>query len=345
MNKTGQKAKNPFAFILTEQGNLARMLIIMAVIFVLMSILRPEQFPTVKNISSMAFQFPEFGMLCIAMALTMITGGNDLAIVAEANLSSIIAALIMTSNITAETDAAAAGGYIALAILAAMGVGLLCGMLNGLLISKIGISPILTTLGTMQIYTGISVVITQGAAVVGFPESFANLGTGSVAGIPAPLIIFIIVVAVVSWLLRSTKFGLQVFMFGSNPKAARFSGINNDRIQTLVYMMAGLLASVAGIIIMSRTNSAKADYGSSYILQTILVSVMGGVNPKGGKGSLITIVVAVITLQFISSGFNMLRLSSYFKDLVYGGLLVGMLIINYFVEKRQDRAVKAAPQS
>jgi simple sugar transport system permease protein len=324
-----------FDTFLKNNGNTVRLLLLMIGVFVLMSVLRPRQFPTWNNISSMSVQFPEFGLLCIAMALTMITGGNDLAIVAETNLSSIIAAKIMTGYIKPEMSGAETMSVIIVVVVLALCIGLVCGLINGLLISKVGISPILTTLGTMQAYTGISVILTHGTAVVKFPEAFLKLGNGKLAGIPVPLIIFSIISLCVAFLIGSTRFGIRVFMFGANPTAAKFSGIKNSRIQTSVYMISGMLAAVAGLIIMSRTNSAKADYGQSYILQTILVSVMGGVNPSGGKGKILTIVIAVITLQFISSGFNMLRLNSYLKNLVWGLLLLVIIISNYYVEKHK----------
>jgi simple sugar transport system permease protein len=191
----------------------------------------------------------------------------------------------------------------------------------------------------MQAYTGISIVLTHGTAVVKFPEAFLRLGNGKIAGIPIPLLIFAGIGVFVSFLMRSTRFGLRVFMLGSNPTAAKFAGIKNNRVQTCVYMISGMLAAAAGLIIISRTNSAKADYGQSYILQTILVSVMGGVNPAGGRGKILTIIIAVVTLQFISSGFNMLRLSSYLKNLVWGLLLLIIIISNYYAEKHNNKAV------
>jgi simple sugar transport system permease protein len=326
-----------FDIFLKNNGNLVRLLFLMAGVFALMSILRPHLFPTWNNISSMSVQFPEFGLLCIAMALTMITGGNDLAIVAEANLSSIIAAKIMISCIKPGISGTETTAIIIMVVVLALCTGIVCGFINGLLISKIGISPILTTLGTMQAYTGISVILTRGTAVVKFPEVFLRLGNGKIAGIPVPLLIFAATSVLIAFIMGSTRFGLRVFMFGANPAAAKFSGIKNSRVQTSVYMISGMIAAVAGLIIMSRTNSAKADYGQSYILQTILVSVMGGVSPSGGRGKILTVTIAVITLQFISSGFNMLRLSSYLKNLVWGLLLLAIIISNYYVEKHNNK--------
>ncbi len=321
---------------ISSEGNSLRLLLLIVMILVVMGILKGTTYLSLNNLSSMAFQIPEFGILCAAMAISMIIGGIDLSIVAQANLAAIVAAFFMTSQISPDMSNASILLIVVLAVLVAVVVGAVSGIINGLLISKVGIPPILATLGTMQLFTGIAVVTTEGAAIGGYPDMFLAIGNSDIFGVPLPLIVFIIVIGIISLILSKSSFGLKMYMFGSNHKASKFSGLNNDKIVILTHMIVGILAAIAGIIIMSRTNSARANYGTSYILQTILVCVMGGVNPDGGVGKLTGIVMSVITLQLISSGFNMLRISSYSKDLVWGSLLILIMIINYYIDKRKN---------
>ncbi len=314
--------------------NLIRLFIITIIVFVVITILVPGKFLTPINIESMSFQFPELGLLSIAIMITMLTGGIDLSVVGTANLSGIFIALIFTKLIPEGSS----GGIIFLFILFGLFVGLLtgalAGFLNGVLITKIGITPILATLGTMQLFTGIAVVITKGYSVFGFPEQFLFIGNGKLFFIPVPLAIFILAVTAVSILLSKTSLGINLYLIGTNEKAAVFAGIKKTQVLIKSYMLSGVLAGVTGIIMIARTNSAKADYGSSYVLQAILVSVLGGVNPAGGFGKVIGVVIAVLALQFLSSGFNMLRFSNFAKEFVWGAFLLTIMVINYIENKR-----------
>lgn len=326
--------------MINRDQNLKRLLLITVGIFVIMSLLVPGKFLSVTNLTSMAFQFPEFGLLSLGMLLAMLTGGIDLSVVGTANLSGILSALIFTNMLSPESSAGSVVLVTVLAIGTALLTGLVAGFLNGYLIGSVGIPAILATLGTMQLYTGIAIVLTEGSAVFGFPEGFLKLGNESFLSIPIPFVIFLIIAVFVSILLNKTPQGFKTYMLGSNPTASRFSGINNKKIQIKTYMIIGLLASIAGIILISRTNSAKADYGTTYTLQAILVAVLGGVNPSGGFGKVMGIVLAVFSLQFLQSGFNMLRFSPFFGEFMWGALLLFVMVFNYMLNKRQDRLAR-----
>ncbi|NPV51995.1 MAG: ABC transporter permease [Firmicutes bacterium] len=319
-------------FSLTRRdGNLRRLLLITVIIFISMSVLSPKLFLTLRNFTSMSFQFPELGILAMAMMVTMLTGGIDLSAVGIANLSGIIAALILTSDsVTGAFGNSAIATIILLAIIVSAIMGVVCGLLNGLCISKIGITPILATLGSMQIFTGIAIVITRGSAIYGFPDQFSFVGNGNIWIFPMPLIIFVILSALFAIMLNKTTFGRKLYMMGSNPVAAVFSGINNTQMLIRTYILSGFLSAMAGIVMIARTNSAKADYGTSYVLQAILVVVLGGVNPSGGFGTVSGLVLAMLCLQFLSSGFNMLHFSNFFKEFVWGAVLVAVMVLNYY---------------
>ena len=311
--------------------DIGRLFLITVLVFVVMSGLEPELFPTRENLSSMAFQFPEFGLLALGMMLTMLTGGIDLSIIGVANLSAILAVMVMRRL---APDAHATGPEVFAAIAAGIAVALAAaavgGLINGIAIAGINIPPILATLGTGLIFTGIATVLTGGAAMLGIPEVASVIGNGAIPtlGIPVPVLIFGAAAAVVAFVLNRSAFGLRVYLLGTNPLAARFAGINNFRVTLRVYLASSLLAAVGGLIIAIRANSAKADYGSSYLLLTVLIGVLGGINPYGGFGKVGGLLLAVLSLQFLSSGLNMLQVSNFAVSMTWGALLLLVMVIN-----------------
>lgn len=317
--------------------NLLRLGAITVVIFIVMSIARPNEFFSWTNFASMARQFPEIGILAIGVMITLLTGGIDLSVNATANMSGILAALVMTNMAPPGTPLEQVIPVIILAVTVALVTGTLAGLLNGVLIAYVGITPILATLGTLTLYGGIALAITKGPAVYGFPDQFLAIGNATLVGIPIPVIIFTVIAAIFAFMLRSTPYGLKVYLLGTNPTASRFSAIDNTRVLIRTYMLSGLLASIAGVIIIARTNSAKSDYGGSYVLQAILIGILGGVSPAGGFGKISGLVLALLSLQFLSSGFNMLGFSNFFKDFVWGALLLLVMVTNYLSTERSWR--------
>lgn len=305
-----------------------RLAVITVLVFALMSVLSPDRFLSSQNLTSMAFQFPEFAILALAMTITMMTGGIDLSVVGVANLSAVIAATILTSLAGPEAAGAVAFMWLTVAVMASLAVGAAAGFFNGVLVSRLGLPPILATLGSGLVFTGFAVAMTGGSAVMGFPDIVAVIGNATIWVIPVPLILFAILAIALHVLLTRTGFGLRVTMYGANPLAALYAGIDIDRILLRVYVIAGLFSSVAGMVIMSRANSAKADYGSSYLLLAVLIAVLGGVNPYGGYGRVIGVVLAVLSMQFLSSGLNMLQVSNFARELIWGTLLLLVMVIN-----------------
>jgi len=283
----------------------------------------------------MAVQLPELGFLSIASALVLISGGIDLSITGTAVLSGIVAAIIMQMGDSSVSEPSLL--VVALACLAGLCIGVLCGAVNALLVAKAGIAPMLATLGTMNLFTGIGIVLTKGSALSGFPDLFLNIGNGLVFGIPVPMLLFIAAIMLLSFFLNRTKLGFKLYIYGSNPVASFFSAVNNTQVVLTAYLVSGFISSVAGIIMVSRINTAKADFGSSYGLQALLVAVLGGIDPSGGKGKAVGIFLSIVTLQFVSSGFNILHVSSFLKDLVWGLLLVLVMVLNTLVPKTARR--------
>ncbi|MBE7550375.1 MAG: ABC transporter permease [Anaerolineales bacterium] len=340
MNQT--VSRKPTSISLPFDFYTLRLFVIALVIFVAFSLLLPGKFFTVRNMQSMAVQLPEFGILAFAILITMLTGGIDLSIVGAANLSAIVAAMILTGLTGNEGAGVPLTAAILLSMLGALLVGSICGLINGFLVSRIGITPILATLGTGAIYTGLSFVITGGPAIT--TTQLAFIGNGSILGLPIPIIVFIFVVITFAILLNRTVFGFNVFMLGTNPTAALFSGINSDSVLLRTYWLAGLIAGMAGIIFLARTNSAKPDFGASFILLTVLIAILGGVRYTGGFGTVSGLVLSVLSIQFLSTGLNMLMLqwfpssaAIFFRQFAWGGLLLIAMVLNYYSEKRRGR--------
>lgn len=304
-------------------------------IVALMTIISTD-FLSISNIKSMSFQLPEFGILSFGMMLCMIAGGIDLSLVGTANLSGIVAAVIIISMKGSFTG-------VIIGLVASILVGALCGLFNGLLIGKLQIPAMLVTLCGGQLFTGLGMVITKGPAITGLPEYFLKIGNGSIGGIISiSLVIFIVIAIVINYILRYTVFGKQLCFMGSNPTAARYSGINNLKVTLMTYMTSGILAAISGIIIISHYGSAKSDYGTSYILLTLLIVVFGGVDPAGGKGGVLGVGLTVIILQLISSACNILRFDSFTKAVIWGLMLLVIMVSKYFAQEINQKMRRKA---
>ena len=293
---------------------------ILVFLIVIMTILTKGDILRFESLQAVAFQMPLLGLLTLAQMVPMITGGIDLSIISNANLAGIITALILTK--VSEWYA------IPLAILAGVGTALAVGALNGFLVAFITISPIIATLGTMILIKGISLGITKGYIIAGFPEKFLFIGNGVVFGIPAPFIIFIASMFFLMLLLNKTTYGISVYMLGSNPIATEFSGVNIKSVLFRTYLLSGFLTGIASLVMIARFNAAQAAYGESYLLLTVLACVLGGVNPAGGFGKVSGLFIAIVVLQIVATGFNLLRLSSHLANALWGLILIFVIIIN-----------------
>lgn len=293
-------------------------------------------FLEISNIQSMSFQLPEFGILCFGMMLCMISGGIDLSLVGTANLSGIVTAVIIISMNGSPTG-------VVIGIVAGILVGVLCGLFNGFLIGQLQIPAMLVTLCGGQLYTGLGMVITKGPAITGLPDYFQNIANGTIGGImPISLMIFIAFAMGINFILKYTILGKQICFMGSNPTASRYSGINNLRVTLLTYMISGISAAISGIIIISHYGSAKSDYGSSYVLLTLLIVVFAGVDPAGGKGRVLAVGLTVLILQLISSACNILRFDSFTKTVIWGLMLILIMTSKYLINEYKHKIRRKA---
>ena len=284
-------------------------------------------FLSIFNLQSMAGQVPEIGLLAIGVMLAMCAGdgGIDLSGIALANLSGVLSAVIvasMVSNVDQE------GLYSTLFIIVALLIGLLGGLVNGTLITRFGITPILCTLGTQMAFTGLSVIISGGkAVVVGSPEPLSSIGNDFWLGAPISFIVFLAVAALIGAALKYTPFGRWLMLSGSNPLAALYAGFPRTGVVTATYALSGTLSGLSGVIIAARNVNVKWDYGASYLLIAILIAVMAGVRPEGGYGRIVCVVFSAVALQLMSSLLNFGGLSNFVRDFAWGALLLAFLAI------------------
>ncbi|WP_062226332.1 ABC transporter permease [Aureimonas frigidaquae] len=293
-----------------------------ALIILAALVLVGTSFTGLFNLQSMGAQVPELGLLALGVALAMISGngGIDLSGIALANLSGVIAVLLTPYVATA--DAAPLAYTLTFAAIALL-TGLAGGAVNGCLIGFAGLTPIIATLGTQLLFTGLAVGLTGGSAQpLGFILPMDDFGNMPYLGVPLPFALFIGLAAILALVLRFTGFGKRLFLMGSNPTAAFFAGIPVKRMLFVTYMLSGVLASVAGFVIAARTSSVKWDYGTSYVLIAILTVVMAGVRPSGGYGRILCVVLSAIALQMLSSLFNFMNISNFFRDCAWGLLLI-----------------------
>ncbi|AZO94140.1 ABC transporter permease [Iocasia frigidifontis] len=320
------------------EGNTQRLFVTLIFLLLIASVTKPDNFLKLGNFQSILKQMTEYGLMSLGVGICMISGGIDLSTVYIANLSGITAGLMMQKLIPAATDSGQFE-YILLAILVSLLLGAVCGLFNGFLISYLHIPAMLATLGSYLLFMGIGIVVSGGSTVSGVPKIYTKLGNGLVFNlIPIPFAIFLIVVIVLTFIMSKTKFGIRVHLLGTNEKAAKFAGIRNKLIILKTYMISGIISAIAGLISLARLNSAKANFGSSYTMQTILIVVLGGVNPDGGFGNIPGIAVAVIILQMLSSYLNMFpNISNYYRDLIWGIALIAVLIINFTINKQKNK--------
>jgi simple sugar transport system permease protein len=306
-----------------------RLAAVLALLLVFFAVMKPKYFFGTATWQSMAIQFPEFALMALGVMLTMVIGGIDLSVVGVANMTAIGSATLMLTIAPEGADSGQGHLAVICAVVFSLVLGALAGAFNGFLVAKVRIPAILVTLGTFELFTGIAVIISAGKPISGLPPQYAEVMAARVAGVPMPLIIFVIAAVLIGLVMYKTAFGSKLYMLGSNETAAKFSGLKTTSLIVRTYMLSGILASAAGLVMLANYNSAKADYGSTYTLLAVLIVVLGGINPNGGSGRLSGVILAVIVLQVLSSLLNAFpHISNFYRPLIWGGVLLLVIVVN-----------------
>ncbi|MEH7414267.1 ABC transporter permease [Neobacillus drentensis] len=289
-----------------------------AILFIILSI-SSESFLTTTNIINILRQVSIIGIVAIGMSFVIITGGIDLS----------VGSIMALSAVVASSFAKADSSYsLIIPIIIGMTVGLACGIINGVLVAKWKVAPFIATLGMMTAARGLAMVYTNGRPVIGLNNSYNNIGSGYLLGLPIPVIIFIVIVAIGIFLLNFTVYGRHVFATGGNEQSAKLSGIRVNSVKIGVYAIAGLLAGVGGMILSSRIMSGSPVLGQGYELDAIAAVVIGGTSLFGGVGSIVGTLIGVLIIGVMNNGLDLLNVSSYYQQILKGTIIVIAVLLD-----------------
>ncbi|EEH96972.1 ribose ABC transporter permease [Clostridium tertium] len=273
-------------------------------------------FLSLSNITNVFTQVSVNAIIAVGMTFVILTGGIDLSVGSTLAISGALSASIIKST-----------GSVTLAIIVAALVGIAIGLVNGLLISKGKLQAFIATLATMTIFRGATLVFTNGTPISKLPEKFVNIGNGKIGFMPIPVIITVIVSIIAIYVLSQTRFGRYLYALGGNEDSARLSGINTDKIKTLVYVVSGFASSIAGVIITSRIASASPNAGTSFELDAIAAVVIGGTSLAGGEGKITGTLIGALIIGVLNNGLNLMNVSPFYQSIVKGlVILIAVLL-------------------
>lgn len=313
-----EKPKGVLRLVDPEIAGLLALLVFVCLFFALTA----ANFFSSTTFVSIAFQLPELGLLTLAMVMPIISGGFNLAVTFTANLSGLAMAAVL--HAMGGVDAGPVG--ILLGITAALATGSAVGGLMGGIIAITGAHPILVSLSMMIFVRGLGEFLTRGGDISGTPDAVQAIGQGTLLGIPAPILVFIVAVIIWQVVMSRTRLGFATRMIGSNLEATRYSGIPTRRALTLIYTMSGLMCGLAGIVMLARFNSVRVGHGEAYLLITVLACFLGGVNPFGGFGRVLPVAIALVILQVIASGLNLLGANQHLATALWGAFLLVIMV-------------------
>nr|WP_314418283.1 ABC transporter permease [uncultured Erwinia sp.] len=274
------------------------------------------------------------GILAIGMTFVIITAGVDLSVGSVLALSGIVAARFATTNTgLAIGDTAHA---VLMPLIIALGIGIVCGLLNGTILARYRLQPFIVTMGMLSAARGLALLTTDGNPVSQLNPDFRWLGNGYVLGIPVPVILFVVLFALAWILLNKTLFGRYVYAVGGNQKSARTSGISVVKIKVLVYTLCGALAGIAGLILTARTGSAQTNAGAAYELDAIAAVVIGGTSMAGGVGTLVGTLFGILIIGVMNNGLDLLGVQSYYQQIIKGALIVVAVLLDPSRKQQRD---------
>lgn len=277
-----------------------------------------SNFLTATNLTNVLRQISINGILAIGMTVVCLTGGIDLSVGSIVAFSGIVAAGLLRDK----------GLPTIVVILIAVGIGALMGLYNGYFVAYWNAAPFVVTLSMMTIGRGMTYVYSKGRPISNLPVSFLAIGKGSIAGIPAPTIILIIVFILAMILLNKLKIGRYIYAVGGNENAAMVSGINVKRVKMFVYVLSGIACGIAAIILTARVSAGLPTAGESYELDAIAATVIGGTSLSGGRGRVWGTIVGAVLLGIVNNGLDLLNVSSFYQQIVKGLIILGAILID-----------------
>ena len=316
---SAQSVKAPFKFPIgmRDLGTLFGLTIIVVVF----SWLSPV-FLTAPNLINILQQSSINACIALGMTLVIVSGGIDLSVGPIAALAAVVAATLMVANVP-----------IPLAILAALGVGALCGLFNGMLVAYAGLQPFIVTLGGLSLYRALALIFTDGNPVFGIPPEFRALTNGDLMGIPTPVII-VAVIALLCWIvLNKTPLGEYLMAVGGNEEAARIAGVPVARTKISAFVISGVLAAVAALILVGRLGAAEPTLGTLWELDAIAAAAIGGASLMGGKGSIVGTILGAIILGSLRNGLTLMNVQAFYQLLATGIIIIAAMLIDSATRK------------
>lgn len=293
---------------------------VIALVFlvIVITVLNPS-FLSVNNLMNLLRQVSVNGFIAFGMTFVILTGGIDLSVGSTLALSGAITASFLASGLNPF-----------IAILIGLLTGAMLGAINGVLISRGGMAPFISTLATMTIYRGATLVFTDGNPITGIGESdfFNFIGRGYMLGIPFPVVLMFICYILLFVLLHKTTFGRKTYAIGGNEKASKIVGVKIDKIKILIYTISGVMASISGIILTSRLNSAQPTAGNAFEMDAIAAVVLGGTSLSGGRGRIFGTLIGAIIIGTLNNGLNLLGVSSFYQQIVKGLVIVAAVLMD-----------------
>lgn len=301
-----------FKFNLRDAGTVIGLLIILFTF----SMLSPVFF-TLPNLLNILQQSSINAIIALGMTLVIISGGIDLSVGPTAALSAVLGATLMVSGVP-----------VPLAIMATLGVGAMCGIFSGTLVAYAGLQPFIVTLGGLSLFRALSLIFTGGNPIFGIPMEFRSLINSTVLGIPTPIVI-VVVVAVTLWVtMNKTPLGEYILAVGGNEEAARVAGVPVKRTKVTVFVISGVLASLASLILIGRLGAAEPTMGNLWELDAIAAAAIGGASLMGGKGSVIGTIVGAIILGSLRNGLTLLNIQAFYQLLATGLIIIIAMLID-----------------
>jgi ribose transport system permease protein len=295
-------------------------LVLISVVFAFQS----DVFLTQPNLINILQQSSINACIALGMTLVIISGGIDLSVGPVAALSAVLGAAMLV-----------AGVPIPLAIAGALAAGVACGFVNGALIAWGGLQPFIVTLGGLSLYRALALIYTGGQPIFGLPDDFRALTNGSIAGIPNPVII-VAVLALAAWIiLNKTPLGEYFMAVGGNPEAARIAGVPVTMTKLAAYMISGLMAAVAAMILIGRLGAAEPTLGTLWELDAIAAAAIGGASLMGGRGSIIGTLIGAIILGTLRNGLTLMNVQAFYQLLATGIIIIVAMLIDKATSGKQ----------
>ena len=285
---------------------------VILVAIVAVASLTSEYFLTAYNITIIIRALAFVGLVTIGQSILMILGELDLSLGAIGGLIAVAAGITMVNL----------GWPPMLAVPACLVLGTLCGLVNGLLVAGLRLHSLVLTIGMAGIYGGINLVVTQGVAITGIPQSVSFIGRGTLYGLPMPLVIMVVLLAIVTFVMLRTPLGRYVYAIGNNREAARMLGIRVELIRVMAFAFGGFVAGLAGLLMVARLGTAQPSIGQEWVLSPIAAAVIGGVATTGGTGSPLGAILGALIIGVIENIIVIMGVSPYWQTIVSGAIVV-----------------------